>query len=72
MSPITLWVDALVIDQSNNSGRGQQVKLMRRIYSRAAKVLVWLGPASDDSNLAVNLIKRYSPLPWSSQSGKIP
>ncbi|KAE9369872.1 HET-domain-containing protein [Stipitochalara longipes BDJ] len=38
-----LWVDAICIDQSNLSERSKQVGLMKRIYSQASHVLVWLG-----------------------------
>ena len=38
-----LWVDAICIDQSNDQERGHQVGLMGHLYSRARRVLVWLG-----------------------------
>lgn len=39
-----LWVDAVCIDQENFKERGEQVKIIKQIYTRAARVLVWLGP----------------------------
>jgi hypothetical protein len=42
--PWRVWVDAVCIDQSSLEERNHQVKIMASIYSRAAKVLVWLGP----------------------------
>lgn len=47
--PRKLWIDQLCIDQSNNDERGQQVKLMAKIYSLAEDVLVWLGDGPDDN-----------------------
>ena len=38
-----LWIDAICIDQQNDKEKTSQVKLMRQIYSKAQKVLVWLG-----------------------------
>lgn len=38
-----IWVDAICIDQRNTSERGHQVGLMRDIYSRAVKVISFLG-----------------------------
>ena len=35
-----LWVDALCIDQSHNTERGQQVSQMGRVYSNAKDVLI--------------------------------
>lgn len=37
-----LWVDAICINQQNDTERSQQVGLMRRIYSQASKVVIWL------------------------------
>ena len=38
-----LWVDAVCIDQQNLDERSRQVRYMRLIYSRATRVIVWLG-----------------------------
>lgn len=38
-----LWVDAVCINQADNDEKGQQVKLMGSIYSRARRVLIYLG-----------------------------
>lgn len=38
-----LWIDALCIDQENKDERSAQVRLMRAIYYRASRVIVWLG-----------------------------
>ena len=48
-----LWIDALCINQNNNSDRTQQVELMPRIYAMAACVLAWLGPSYGDSGSAM-------------------
>lgn len=52
-----LWVDALCINQADNDERCQQVELMRFIYRQASRVLVWLGPAADDSDLAIKVLE---------------
>jgi hypothetical protein len=38
-----LWVDAICINQQDDTERSQQVGLMRRIYNQASKVVIWLG-----------------------------
>jgi hypothetical protein len=53
-----LWVDAICIDQSNSKERGHQVNQMRTIYTRADRVLIWLGPASDDAYVLLDSLKR--------------
>jgi hypothetical protein len=42
-----LWADAICINQDDTKERAQQVMIMRKIYARARRVLVWLGPAND-------------------------
>lgn len=39
----TLWADSISIDQKNLQERGDQVKQMAAIYSKAQSVLIWLG-----------------------------
>jgi hypothetical protein len=39
----TFWVDAISIDQTNNSEKSVQVHLMSFIYSRAKEVIMWMG-----------------------------
>ncbi|KAI1353981.1 heterokaryon incompatibility protein-domain-containing protein [Xylaria sp. FL0043] len=41
--PLTLWVDAVCINQSNIDERNAQVALMALIYSCATAVVAWLG-----------------------------
>ncbi|KAF9880605.1 heterokaryon incompatibility protein [Colletotrichum karsti] len=44
-----LWVDALCINQTDDTEKAHQVQLMGRIYSSARRVLIWLGPEDDAS-----------------------
>ncbi|KAF6826975.1 hypothetical protein CPLU01_09349 [Colletotrichum plurivorum] len=50
------WIDSICIDQANRHERAQQVQLMRHMYLRADQVIVWLGEASSNSNLAMDFI----------------
>ncbi|KAH7015828.1 heterokaryon incompatibility protein-domain-containing protein [Ilyonectria destructans] len=43
--PRTLWVDAICINQDDMPERNWQVSLMAFIYTRAERVLAWLGPS---------------------------
>jgi hypothetical protein len=38
-----LWIDAICIDQGNNAEKAAQIPLMGEVYSRAGRVLAWLG-----------------------------
>ncbi|KAL6797500.1 heterokaryon incompatibility domain-containing protein [Trichoderma sp. SZMC 28013] len=52
-----LWIDAVCIDQSSIEERGVQIQYMAEIYSKANRVVVWLGEAADDSDQALKSIR---------------
>ena len=52
-----IWVDAVCIDQENLEEKSNQVQLMAKIYSKATRVLVWLGETADDSDGALEGIR---------------
>ncbi|KAE9366576.1 HET-domain-containing protein [Stipitochalara longipes BDJ] len=54
------WIDAICIDQENVKERNHQVALMKDIYTKAIQVVVWLGPTSANSQLAINKLKAIS------------
>lgn len=47
------WIDAVCIDQNDVAERAIQVMMMGTIYSKAKRVLIWLGVPSEDSALAI-------------------
>ena len=57
--PRWLWIDALCIDQQNNDEKAIQVPLMSEIYSRAQRVVVWLGKSDAHSD---NVMRRIPEL----------
>lgn len=42
-SDMPLWVDAICIDQQKNEERTHQVRMMKEIYEKAERVVIWLG-----------------------------
>ncbi|KAI6409688.1 hypothetical protein MCOR23_000778 [Pyricularia oryzae] len=50
----TLWVDAVCINQQDVEERNMQVCRMAAIYTLARRVVLWLGPASHNSELAMS------------------
>jgi hypothetical protein len=50
MSDTEVWVDAVCVNQEDAFERTHHAKLMKQIYSRASKVVAWLGP--DESQTA--------------------
>ncbi|KAL8372184.1 hypothetical protein RB595_001808 [Gaeumannomyces hyphopodioides] len=55
-----LWVDAVCISQRDREEHSQQLLRMRSIYASSARTLVWLGPESRTSNLAMHLLRVLS------------
>ncbi|WYZ43182.1 hypothetical protein EsH8_VI_000881 [Colletotrichum jinshuiense] len=55
---LLIWVDALCINQEDMEERAHQVQLMRGIYTRATRVVVWLGLDDEGkASLAIPLIQ---------------
>ncbi|KAI1141456.1 HET-domain-containing protein [Hypoxylon sp. FL0543] len=58
----SLWIDSICINQQDPRERSHQVSIMREIYSKASQVLVYLGPAADHSDDAIEALNRLSQL----------
>ncbi|KAK5634225.1 hypothetical protein RRF57_009939 [Xylaria bambusicola] len=56
--PRTVWADALCINQGNYDERGKQVLMMGDIYRFARRVVAFLGPEQDDTDLAFKHLER--------------
>lgn len=54
-----LWIDAICINQSDIDERGAQVTMMKKIYSEAKCVRVWLGEAADGSDRACDILNIF-------------
>lgn len=59
--PLSLWVDAICINQHDLTERNHQVWQMKDIYSRAQLVHVWLGDADTiaDSDFGMDFIHNF-------------
>jgi hypothetical protein len=53
-----IWVDAICIDQNNIRERGHQVQQMCKIYSQAEEVVVWLGPATQETDVFMGSLQQ--------------
>jgi hypothetical protein len=53
-----LWIDALCIDQSQLQERNNQVSMMGDIYSRAERVVVWLGTVSKEVKITMKALRK--------------
>ncbi|CAN9314445.1 unnamed protein product [Alternaria sp. RS040] len=48
-----LWIDAICIDQRDEKDKSHQVAMMTDIYSKADRVIVWLGESTPESDYAL-------------------
>lgn len=63
-----LWIDALSISQSNIMEKIQQVRRMGNTYTNARDTLIWLGPETEDSTVALQrMAELYNSLPLAVQ-----
>jgi hypothetical protein len=54
---LTLWIDAICIDQNNDFEKSDQVRRMRDIYRGAREVIIWLGQAKPEDTKVWNQLK---------------
>ena len=50
---VTLWMDAICINQSDPIEKNNQIPMMGIIYNFGFTTTIWLGSASDDSDRAI-------------------
>ncbi|KAJ8069679.1 hypothetical protein OCU04_000107 [Sclerotinia nivalis] len=53
----TLWIDALCIDQPNKVEKQGQIRRMDEIYRLAPRVIIWLGPGTANSEMALSTLE---------------
>lgn len=62
------WIDAICINQTDLAERARQVALFPEIYRKAVEVLVWLGPAYQDSDIATQALTEHPDIPVTKKS----
>lgn len=55
--PRKLWVDAICINQTDDDEKSVQVRRMSRIYQSAYRVVAWIGPKADGSDVAMSTLE---------------
>ncbi|KAF2192390.1 HET-domain-containing protein [Zopfia rhizophila CBS 207.26] len=76
----TIWIDAICINQGDVDERGYQVSLMKDIFQKSKRTVVWLGEESDETDAAIKLMKELASLftdprghtGWTHEAGNIP
>lgn len=54
---ISVWIDAICVNQRNDLERNAQVSIMGDIYAQADEVFAWLGPSDEDCEVAVRVME---------------
>ncbi|KAK1779308.1 heterokaryon incompatibility protein-domain-containing protein [Copromyces sp. CBS 386.78] len=60
--PFTIWLDAVCINQADNTEKAGQIALMAEVYTWARTVWVWLGNGDERTARAVRGLKRAATL----------
>jgi hypothetical protein len=55
---VSIWVDAICINQADEQEKSLQIPLMANIYSQATEVLIWLGAETEGSEDVMKYLKR--------------
>ncbi|KAH7310530.1 heterokaryon incompatibility protein-domain-containing protein [Stachybotrys elegans] len=51
-----VWIDAICINQADVVERNAQVSRIGDIFKKAERVIVWVGPSTDDSQVAIQTL----------------
>lgn len=60
-----LWIDAICINQTDDHEKSHQVQVLHRTFSRAKRVLIWLGPGNKETDYVMQHleeVERSNPL----------
>lgn len=55
-----LWIDAICINRFDIDEKNSQVRKMHSIYKKADKVVAWLGPRMNDSEVVFKMLNRLA------------
>ena len=55
-----LWVDAVCINQNDDTDKNRQVAMMASIYKSASRVICWLGQADESFSVGIEILKRLA------------
>ncbi|KAH7304422.1 heterokaryon incompatibility protein-domain-containing protein [Stachybotrys elegans] len=57
---VDLWIDAICINQQDVPERNHQISLMKEIYAKASKVLIWTGQHDSNTFAAFSYLESLS------------
>ncbi|KAK2744300.1 ankyrin repeat and sam domain containing protein 6 [Colletotrichum kahawae] len=60
IAEVIIWVDAVCINQNDVAEKNQQVSVMTVLYIASHAITIWLGPAADNSDAAMEELEVLS------------
>jgi len=60
---VTLWIDALCINQADNEEKVDQIQMMKQIYEAATITVAWLGEDADGSDNVMQMLQNFAARP---------
>jgi hypothetical protein len=54
-----MWIDAVCINQKHDQERTEQVGIMKDIYAKASRVVIWLGKETSEDKAAFSILNRF-------------
>jgi hypothetical protein len=54
---VTIWADAVCINQTDYQERSHQIRQMSSIYRAAARVIIWLGDSNEATDAAMDYLR---------------
>jgi hypothetical protein len=55
IAQITIWIDAICINQGNEDEKARQIRSMHGVFSGAVEVLAWLGAVDDNIRMVLRV-----------------
>jgi hypothetical protein len=62
LGPVSIWIDAVCINQDDESEKNIQVPMMQEIYTKTSKSIVWLGESDSNIDEAMRVIPTLIPI----------
>ncbi|VUC31508.1 unnamed protein product [Clonostachys rosea] len=56
--PLTIWIDAICINQADDNEKQHQIPLMAKVFSSAKVTYAWLGEGDPEASAAMDLIAK--------------
>ncbi|CZR66661.1 related to heterokaryon incompatibility protein (het-6OR allele) [Phialocephala subalpina] len=58
-----IWIDAICINQKDEAEKDVQIAMMDEVYTKARRVIAWLGRCDEHVHPALEIIKRIKSIP---------